>query len=252
MDRTTIGLWRATGLESTASGLSSVYSSVVYLAYACLCVASAADMFEGRAKATATTAATGGRLQILVIRDVHMALLFVATTAVYWCAAVYRRQHARVRDLDAAIARSLFGAPESLSAETVAQCACRWSLYGLLVAVLSLDAFRSADMVAVPWTHRVAFSWGHYALLTGHMQFAGLVSGLLRSYRELNERMRAGGGGGGGLLPRSSVSGEETCVDEPKWMGYVNWTRRDYDPLRFSSDPGFFEAEKYHSKIFYL
>lgn len=217
MDRTTIGLWRATGLEATESGLSSVYSSVVYLAYACLCAASAADMFQGRAKATATTAATGGRLQILVIRDVHMALLFVATTAVYWCAAVYRRQHARVCDLDAAIARSLFGAAESAGgAEPVAQRACRWSLYGLLVAVLSLDAFRSADVVAVPWTHRVAFSWGHYALLTGHMQFAGLVSGLLRSYRELNERMRAGGGG---LLSRSSVSGEETCVDEPKWTG---------------------------------
>lgn len=221
MDRTTIGLWRATGLESTASGLSSVYSSMVYLAYACLCAASAVDTFEGRAKAM--TAATGGRLQILVIRDVHMALLFVATTAVYWSAAVYRRQHARVRDLDAAIARSLFGAAESAGgAEPVAQCACRWSLYGLLVAVLSLDAFRSADVVAVPWAHRVAFSWGHYALLTGHMQFAGLVSGLFRSYRELNERMRAGGGGG--LLSRSSVSGEKTCVDRPKWTGYGNWT----------------------------
>lgn len=215
MDRITIGLWRATGLETTVSGASAVYSAVVYLMYACL---SAADMFEGRTKATATAAAaTGGRLQILVIRDVHMALLFVATTAVYWCAAVYRQQHARVRDLDAAVSRSLFGAAESLSTggiEPVAQGARCWSLYGLLAAVLSLDAFRSADVVEVPWMHRVAFSWGHYALLTGHMQFAGLVSGLLRSYRELNERMRAGGGGG--LLSRSSVSGEEICVDESK------------------------------------
>lgn len=180
-------LWWLTGLETTSSGLSVAYAAAVYSAYASLCVAFAAERFAAYTGGGADL--TGARLQILLIRDTNVALLFVASTATYWCAAAYRRERAIARDEHEAAAARLFGT--AAGGERAAE-ACCWALYALLAVVLSLNAFQRSD-VPTHWTCRAAYAWGHYALLTGNMQFAVTVFGLLRCYRGLNDRVRAGG-----------------------------------------------------------
>jgi len=128
-----------------------------------------------------------GTIQIHLIRDTNIALLFVASTTVYWSAAAYRRQHVRVYAEHAAVVHQLFGSMAPSGRAVDAFC---WVLTPLLAAALSLDVRRYTG--SRPWTFGIVYVWGHYALLTGNMQFAVTVFGLRQCYRELNCRMRAG------------------------------------------------------------
>lgn len=206
-------MWRFTGLGTFAvdfratshinGRLSAVYSFAIYSAYACLCASIASTTVEvyrtpasttsGAYKEPAASAANvkaGGKLQIQLIRDTNMVLLFVACTAMYWCTNAYRRLHADVHDERAAIARLLFGGRPSETPRQGGVEACCWALYALLAVALSLDVRRHIG--PAPWIHGAAYVWGHYALLTGNIQFAVTVFALCQCYRELNERMRSG------------------------------------------------------------
>lgn len=209
-------LWQLTGLHGTTiAGWSSprpsrrlssvVYAAAVYSAYACLFAASASDRltsYYGRGRPAAK--AGGNLLQIRLIRDTDAALLFVATTAVYWSAAAYGPRHERVYEEHVDVTRRLFGdvvvvadrrlPPTRMSSHrsVVVQDACCWTLYALLAVILSLDVYHDAGP-AVPWTYSAAYVWGHYALLTGNVQFAVTVFRLWRCYCELNERMMRAG-----------------------------------------------------------
>ncbi|CAH1724355.1 unnamed protein product [Aphis gossypii] len=186
-------LWRLTGLGTLSlsssppppsSRLSAAYAAIVYSAYAYLCSVLVLE------RLSAYRRHESGTFQIHAIRDTNMALLFVTSTAVYWCTTVYRRQHARVYAEHAAVVHQLFGTAAPVGRALDAYC---WVLYALLVAALSLDVRRYAG--PVPWTFGAVYVWGHYALLTGNMQFAITVFGLRQCYRELNCRMRAGNAG---------------------------------------------------------
>jgi len=187
-------LWRLTGLGTfsltgcpppPSSRLSVVYAMTVYSAYAYL---SSVLISE---RLSAYRRSENGMFQIHVIQDTYMSLLFVASTAVYWSTAAYRRQHVRVYSEHAAVIHQLFGSSAPAGRRVVD--ACYWMLYALLAAALSLDVHRYTG--PSPCTFGVVYVWGHYALLTGNMQFAITVFGLRQCYRELNCRMRAGSGG---------------------------------------------------------
>ncbi|XP_022179783.1 uncharacterized protein LOC111040258 [Myzus persicae] len=186
-------LWRLTGLGTfsltgcpppPSSRLSVIYAVTVYSAYAYLCSVLTSE------RLSAYRRHESGTFQIHVIRDTNMALLFVASTAVYWCAAAYRRQHVRVYAEHAAVVQQLFGSTAPAGRAMDAYC---WVLYALLATALSLDVRRYSG--PRPWTFGAVYFWGHYALLTGNMQFAITVFGLRQCYRELNCRMRAGSAG---------------------------------------------------------
>ncbi|KAL5242417.1 hypothetical protein ACI65C_009827 [Semiaphis heraclei] len=187
-------LWRLTGLGTfsltgcppppPSSRLSVVYAVAVYSAYAYLCSVLASE------RLSAYRQHESGTFQIHVIKDTNMVLLFVASTAVYWCTAVYRREHVRVYSEHAAVVHQLFGSTAPAGRVVDAWC---WVLYALLATALSLDVRRYTGLR--PWTFGAVYVWGHYALLTGNMQFAITVFRLWQCYRELNCRMRAGNAG---------------------------------------------------------
>lgn len=206
-------LWRLTGLGTfvvtkTVGGktatmtrwsslLSVVYTMTVYTAYAHLCSTFASGKLSTYRNQSSgednAVKMAGGKLQILFIRDMDMVVLFVASTTVYMCPMVYRREHARVYEEHADILRRLFGdmgyrpsSPSFICAMDV----CCWTLYAALTVTLSLDVYRYASVT--PVTYAIVSVWSHYALLTGNMQFAITVFGLRQCYRELNVRMRAG------------------------------------------------------------
>lgn len=205
-------LWRLTGLgtfvvtktvcSKTAmtrwlSVLSVVYTVTVYMAYACLCSTFAFDRLstyrnQSSGEDNAVTMA-GAKLQILLIRDMDMVLLFVASTMVYWCPIIYRREHTCVYEDHGAILRQLFGyigcGPSALSFVCIMDVCC-WTLYAALSIALSLDVYRYAGMT--PVSYAIVCIWSHYALLTGNMQFAVTVFSLRKCYRELNVRLWAG------------------------------------------------------------
>lgn len=194
-------VWRTTGLgvpsetDGGGSAWSTVYSAAVYTAYACLCVAYAFEVRRSEyGGGDPPRQRSGGSLQVRLIRYTDTALLFVAATAVYWGAATRRREHGRVRDRHAAVVRQLFGSPSHGRSgpllRVAAEDACCCALYALLAAAVSLDVRRYAG--PAPWTHAAVRFAGHYALLTGNVQFAVTVLALRRCYAELNSRMRAG------------------------------------------------------------
>lgn len=105
-------LWRLTGLGTlslssspppSSSRLSAVYAATVYSAYAYLCSVLASERLSAYGRHES------GTFQVDAIRDTNMALLFVASTVVYWCTHVYRRQHVRVHAEHAAVVHQLFG-----------------------------------------------------------------------------------------------------------------------------------------------
>ncbi|XP_026806407.1 gustatory receptor for sugar taste 43a-like [Rhopalosiphum maidis] len=186
-------LWRLTGLGTlslssspppSSSRLSVVYAATVYSAFAYLCFVLASERLSAYGRHES------GTFQIHAIRDTNMALLFVASTVVYWCTHVYRRQHVRVYAEHAAVVHQLFGTAAPVGRDMNAYC---WVLYASLVAALSLDVRRYVG--PMPWTFGAVYVWGHYVLLTGNIQFAITVFGLRQCYRELNCRMRAGSSG---------------------------------------------------------
>lgn len=200
-------LWTITGLgtfavkqsTTTVAGgrLSVVYAAAVYVVYAFLGAASVSGILGRYSRAVRTELQDPGataRLQIWMIRDVGIVLLFVATTTVYWSVSAYRREHERLFDEHVAIAKQLFGCPVHGGRTSYpthrAVAACCWALYVLLAVGISLDVSRYTDQVS--WTYLAVYAWGHYGLLTGNIQFAVIVFGLRQSYRELNARMRAG------------------------------------------------------------
>lgn len=197
-------LWRLTGLHGifevkhtsfgpSSSRLSVIYAAAVYSAYAFLYASCASDRltaYYGRAR----LAESGGLLQIRLIRDIDAAVLFVTTTVVYWSVAVYSREHKRVHDEHVTVARRLLGDVAGRlplpSSHRVMDAYC-WALYALLAVVLLLDLYHCMVSVA-PYTYSAVYVWGHYALLTGNVQFAVTVLALRQCYFTLNERMRAG------------------------------------------------------------
>lgn len=226
-------LWRLTGLGTFSltgclppplSRISVVYTVTVYSAYAYLCSVLTSE------RLSAYRQHESGTFQIHVIRDTNMGLLFIASTAVYWSAAAYRRQHVRVYAEHAAVVHQLFGS--AVPAGRRAVDACYWMLYALLAAAMSLDMHRYTG--PRPWTFGVVYVWGHYTLLTGNMQFSITVFGLWQCYRELNCRMRAGRAGRGrdfglheyGTADTTKISSSDV---PPQNMMFISGKTRPHD-----------------------
>lgn len=203
-------LWWITGLgtstvkQSTtavADGrLSVFYTVIVYMVYAFLGTASVSGILSKYNRAVRSELQDSGasrRLQIWIIRDMGIALLFVVTTAVYWSIAAYRREHVRVYDKHIAIEKQLFSytnaavhSGRSSVPSHRALAVCCWALYALLAVTILLNVSRYTYQVS--WAYMALYEWSHYGLLTGKIQFAVTVFRLRQFYRELNVQMRAG------------------------------------------------------------